>query len=85
MFALSMRARGGTVRARRASAAKFSASWSEEATNMSRIAKYPVPVPDKVQVTVDASKIVVKGHDVTAQHQSGGAEKSEDVRNAPQR
>jgi large subunit ribosomal protein L6 len=28
---------------------------------MSRIAKYPVPVPDKVQVTVDASKIVVKG------------------------
>ena len=28
---------------------------------MSRIAKYPVAVPDKVQVTVDASKIVVKG------------------------
>ena len=28
---------------------------------MSRIAKYPVPLPDKVQVTVDASKIVVKG------------------------
>jgi large subunit ribosomal protein L6 len=28
---------------------------------MSRIAKYPVPVPDKVQVTVDASKVVVKG------------------------
>ena len=28
---------------------------------MSRIAKYPVAVPDKVQVTVDGSKIVVKG------------------------
>jgi len=28
---------------------------------MSRIAKYPVAVPDKVQVTVDSSKIVVKG------------------------
>jgi large subunit ribosomal protein L6 len=28
---------------------------------MSRIAKYPVAVPDKVQVTVDQSKIVVKG------------------------
>ena len=28
---------------------------------MSRIAKYPVPVPDKVQVTVDKSKVVVKG------------------------
>ena len=28
---------------------------------MSRIAKYPVALPDKVQVTVDASKIVVKG------------------------
>ena len=28
---------------------------------MSRIAKYPVPVPDKVQVTIDPSKIVVKG------------------------
>jgi len=28
---------------------------------MSRIAKYPVVVPGKVQVTVDASKIVVKG------------------------
>jgi large subunit ribosomal protein L6 len=28
---------------------------------MSRVAKYPVAVPDKVQVTVDASKIVVKG------------------------
>ena len=28
---------------------------------MSRIAKYPVNVPDKVQVTVDASKVVVKG------------------------
>jgi large subunit ribosomal protein L6 len=28
---------------------------------MSRIAKYPVTVPDKVQVTVDASKVVVKG------------------------
>ena len=28
---------------------------------MSRIAKYPVVVPDKVQVTVDNSKVVVKG------------------------
>ena len=28
---------------------------------MSRIAKYPVPLPDKVQVTVDATKVVVKG------------------------
>jgi large subunit ribosomal protein L6 len=28
---------------------------------MSRIAKYPVPVPDKVQVTVDPSFITVKG------------------------
>ena len=28
---------------------------------MSRIAKYPVALPDKVQVTVDKSKIVVKG------------------------
>ena len=28
---------------------------------MSRIAKYPVVVPDKVQVTVDKSKVVVKG------------------------
>ncbi len=28
---------------------------------MSRIAKYPVNVPDKVQVTVDQSKVVVKG------------------------
>ena len=28
---------------------------------MSRIAKYPVVLPDKVQVSVDAAKIVVKG------------------------
>jgi large subunit ribosomal protein L6 len=28
---------------------------------MSRIAKYPVAVPDKVQITVDANKVVVKG------------------------
>jgi len=28
---------------------------------MSRIAKYPVVVPDKVQVTVDKSRVVVKG------------------------
>ena len=28
---------------------------------MSRIANYPVAVPDKVQVTVDKSKLVVKG------------------------
>ena len=28
---------------------------------MSRIAKYPVPVPDKVQVTLDSSSITVKG------------------------
>ena len=28
---------------------------------MSRIAKYPVAVPDKVQVTVDHSKVIVKG------------------------
>jgi large subunit ribosomal protein L6 len=28
---------------------------------MSRIAKYPVPVPDKVQVTLDPSTITVKG------------------------
>jgi large subunit ribosomal protein L6 len=38
---------------------------------MSRIAKYPVAVPDKVQVTVDASGVTVKGplgtltHDVS--------------------
>jgi large subunit ribosomal protein L6 len=28
---------------------------------MSRIAKYPVPVPDKVQVTIDESAVTVKG------------------------
>ena len=28
---------------------------------MSRIAKYPVAVPDKVQVTLDSSSITVKG------------------------
>ncbi len=28
---------------------------------MSRIAKYPIAVPDKVQVTVDAAQVVVKG------------------------
>ena len=28
---------------------------------MSRIAKYPVPVPDKVQVTIDPAAITVKG------------------------
>ena len=28
---------------------------------MSRIAKYHVPVPDKVQITVDASEVTVKG------------------------
>jgi large subunit ribosomal protein L6 len=28
---------------------------------MSRVAKYPVAVPDKVQVTIDAAKITVKG------------------------
>jgi large subunit ribosomal protein L6 len=28
---------------------------------MSRVAKYPVILPDKVQVTIDATKIVVKG------------------------
>ncbi len=28
---------------------------------MSRIAKYPVAVPDKVQITVDASEVTVKG------------------------
>jgi large subunit ribosomal protein L6 len=28
---------------------------------MSRIAKYPVAVPDKVQVTVNPNEIVVKG------------------------
>jgi len=28
---------------------------------MSRIAKYPVAVPDKVQVTVNANEVVVKG------------------------
>jgi large subunit ribosomal protein L6 len=28
---------------------------------MSRIAKYPVPVPDKVQITVDGSEVTVKG------------------------
>jgi large subunit ribosomal protein L6 len=28
---------------------------------MSRIAKYPVPVPDKVQVTVDNGEVTVKG------------------------
>ena len=35
---------------------------------MSRIAKYPVVVPDKVQVTVDKSKIVVKGPLGTLEH-----------------
>ena len=35
---------------------------------MSRVAKYPVAVPDKVQVTVDASKIVVKGPLGTLEH-----------------
>ena len=35
---------------------------------MSRIAKYPVVVPDKVQVTVDSSKIVVKGPLGTLEH-----------------
>jgi large subunit ribosomal protein L6 len=28
---------------------------------MSRIAKYPVTVPDKVQVTVNPNEVVVKG------------------------
>jgi large subunit ribosomal protein L6 len=28
---------------------------------MSRIAKYPIAVPDKVQITVDASEVTVKG------------------------
>ena len=35
---------------------------------MSRIAKYPVAVPDKVQVTIDPSKIVVKGPLGTLEH-----------------
>jgi large subunit ribosomal protein L6 len=35
---------------------------------MSRIAKYPVVVPDKVQVTIDDSKIVVKGPLGTLEH-----------------
>ena len=35
---------------------------------MSRIAKYPVVVPDKVQVTVDATRIVVKGPLGTLEH-----------------
>jgi large subunit ribosomal protein L6 len=35
---------------------------------MSRIAKYPVAVPDKVHVTVDASKVVVKGPLGTLEH-----------------
>jgi large subunit ribosomal protein L6 len=35
---------------------------------MSRIAKYPVVVPDKVQVTVDDSRIVVKGPLGTLEH-----------------
>jgi large subunit ribosomal protein L6 len=48
---------------------------------MSRIAKYPVVVPDKVQVTVDKSKVVVKGplgtleqaigHEVTVKLEDG--------------
>jgi len=35
---------------------------------MSRIAKYPVAVPDKVQVTVDASAVTVKGPLGTLKH-----------------
>lgn len=35
---------------------------------MSRIAKYPVAVPDKVQVTIDPAKIVVKGPLGTLEH-----------------
>jgi large subunit ribosomal protein L6 len=35
---------------------------------MSRIAKYPVVVPDKVQVTIDKSRIVVKGPLGTLEH-----------------
>jgi large subunit ribosomal protein L6 len=35
---------------------------------MSRIAKYPVAVPDKVQVTVDASGVTVKGPLGTLKH-----------------
>ena len=35
---------------------------------MSRIAKYPVVVPDKVQVTVDQAKVVVKGPLGTLEH-----------------
>jgi len=35
---------------------------------MSRIAKYPVAVPDKVQVTVDASEVMVKGPLGTLKH-----------------
>ena len=38
---------------------------------MSRIAKYPVAVPDKVQVTVDKSKVVVKGPLGTLEQQFG--------------
>ena len=36
---------------------------------MSRIAKYPVAVPDKVQVTVDASAVTVKGPLGTLTHE----------------
>ena len=38
---------------------------------MSRIAKYPVPVPDKVQITVDGSEVTVKGPLGTMKHSIG--------------
>src|SRR5690606_30892937 len=41
-------------------AAKCCATWHKE-NHMSRIAKYPVPVPQGVEATISADQIVVKG------------------------
>ena len=41
---------------RRASAAKCSASWPKEASTMSRIAKYPVPLPKGVEVNIASGR-----------------------------
>src|SRR5690554_3316811 len=42
-------------------AAKYCATWPKENTDMSRIAKYPVVVPKRVQTTIEAEQITVKG------------------------
>src|SRR5690606_19660561 len=41
-------------------AAKCCATWHKE-NHMSRIAKYPVPVPQGVEATISAGQIAVKG------------------------